>query len=606
MAAEFGATIKLQDNFTSSVEKAIRGVHGFKNSADEARGSSSAFQTAGDKLSGTLKTLVGAAATALSISKLKDGIEDLTKSGMEGEETQNRYVTLMKNVKGMTDAGISSVQKMATTIGNYGVVSSVATQAGAGQLATFQLQANSINTLLPALDDLVVSQKGVNATQEDAVGMANLVGKAMTGNAGALTRYGVTLTATQKALIQNGTEQQKASAVAQALEANYGNLNKTTAATAAGGMARMKNSIEENKEEIGEKMLPAVAKITNALASVAPIVVPAISEVTVGITNFASQVLPYLSSGIERVSGFVKANMPQIKSAISSVLDVTKNAITWVTSHGPLIKGTIVGVVSSMMAWKAAMLTARVIQEVNNALLIKSKIESVGLGAAEKVLAAAKGGTTLATSLYNMALVKSTAAQIAQNVATKAAAAGQWLLNAALNANPIGIVVVAVGALVAAFIVLWNTCKPFRDFWIGMWDGMKSAFGTFINFVTGGINTVLSALNSFHVSIPGWVPVIGGKTFGFNIPTIPKFATGTSYFGGGAAMVGEHGPELVTMPKGSAVHSNGDTQKMVGGDITIAKLADTVVVREEADIDKIATAFVTKLQKARDAGMVPA
>lgn len=49
-------------------------------------------------------------------------------------------------------------------------------------------------------------------------------------------------------------------------------------------------------------------------------------------------------------------------------------------------------------------------------------------------------------------------------------------VNAALAANPIGIVVTAIAALVAAFIYLWNNCEGFRNFWINLWENIKEIF----------------------------------------------------------------------------------------------------------------------------------
>lgn len=54
--------------------------------------------------------------------------------------------------------------------------------------------------------------------------------------------------------------------------------------------------------------------------------------------------------------------------------------------------------------------------------------------------------------------------------------AAQWLLNAALSANPIGIVVLAIAGLVAAFLILWNKCDWFRNFWIAVWEKTKAVF----------------------------------------------------------------------------------------------------------------------------------
>lgn len=51
-----------------------------------------------------------------------------------------------------------------------------------------------------------------------------------------------------------------------------------------------------------------------------------------------------------------------------------------------------------------------------------------------------------------------------------------WAFNAALLANPITWVVIAILALVATFVILWNECEGFRNFWINLWDNIKKAF----------------------------------------------------------------------------------------------------------------------------------
>lgn len=62
------------------------------------------------------------------------------------------------------------------------------------------------------------------------------------------------------------------------------------------------------------------------------------------------------------------------------------------------------------------------------------------------------------------------AAITAYKVATTAAAVAQGVLNAVMSANPIGLVIAAIAALVAGFVLLWNRSEAFREFWIGLWD----------------------------------------------------------------------------------------------------------------------------------------
>jgi len=99
-----------------------------------------------------------------------------------------------------------------------------------------------------------------------------------------------------------------------------------------------------------------------------------------------------------------------------------------------------------------------------------------GIAAATKGLAGFVKQSALALAglaRQAAAWVAAKAATIAHSVATKAAAAAQWLLNAAMSANPIGLIVLAIAALVGVFIVLWKKCDWFRNFWIGVWEHIK-------------------------------------------------------------------------------------------------------------------------------------
>lgn len=62
-------------------------------------------------------------------------------------------------------------------------------------------------------------------------------------------------------------------------------------------------------------------------------------------------------------------------------------------------------------------------------------------------------------------------------VKTKLLAGAQAALNFVMSLNPITLVILGIVALVAAFVVLWNKCEWFREFWINLWEGMKEAAG---------------------------------------------------------------------------------------------------------------------------------
>lgn len=156
-------------------------------------------------------------------------------------------------------------------------------------------------------------------------------------------------------------------------------------------------------------------------------------------------------------------------------------------------------------------------------------------------------------------------------------------INTLIAANPtiaiIGAIVIAVGALTALIIRNWDTIKatlsnvaswirekvitPVSNFFENLWSGLKSGVKTvgnfFINVANGvirGINKLIAGLNRISFSIPSWVPVIGGKSWGFNIKSIgeiPMLANGGKVLNGGMAIVGEAGAEMLSVQNGQAV-----------------------------------------------------
>ena len=86
-----------------------------------------------------------------------------------------------------------------------------------------------------------------------------------------------------------------------------------------------------------------------------------------------------------------------------------------------------------------------------------------------------------------------------------------------------------------------------------VFEGIVGVIRGPVNAVIGFINTLISGLNKIKIDIPDWVPEWGGKTIGFNIARIPMLAEGGNITGSGTVMVGERGPELLTLPKGAQV-----------------------------------------------------
>lgn len=177
-------------------------------------------------------------------------------------------------------------------------------------------------------------------------------------------------------------------------------------------------------------------------------------------------------------------------------------------------------------------------------------------------------------------------------------------LNAALRSNPIGLVVTAIGLLVTAGVLLyknWDTVKAkaldvfgaIKGFVSPIINGIANAFKNMVNGVVKGLNVMIRGLNKLNFTIPEWVPGVGGKGFGFSIPEIPMLAKGTDYFSGGYAIVGEQGPELVKMPRGTTVMNNRDTQKTLSNS---NRPLEVVVMLDGATIAKATAPHIDKIQ----------
>lgn len=109
------------------------------------------------------------------------------------------------------------------------------------------------------------------------------------------------------------------------------------------------------------------------------------------------------------------------------------------------------------------------------------------------------------------------------------------------------------GAVETVGDVIETVFGAIGGFFKSTFDGVVNIIRGPVNAVIGFINTLISGLNKIRIDIPDWVPEWGGKTIGFNIPKIPMLAEGGVLASSGSVMVGEAGPEILTLPKGAQV-----------------------------------------------------
>lgn len=220
-----------------------------------------AFKAAGNKIKSAGRTIT----TSVSVYGMA-GIyagSKLIEMSEKQAQAEQKLTEIYRTRMGVGDQAVQSTLRLATAQQQLGVVGDEVQLAAAQQLATYAKTPATVNTMLPALNNLLVQQKGMNATQEDAAGLANLFGKAMMGQTGALKRAGISFSEAQEEILKTGTEEERAAMIAEVVTQNVGHMNAEFAKTDAGKIQQAKNALGDMGEEIGAVLLPAVADLVS-------------------------------------------------------------------------------------------------------------------------------------------------------------------------------------------------------------------------------------------------------------------------------------------------------------------------------------------------------
>lgn len=98
-----------------------------------------------------------------------------------------------------------------------------------------------------------------------------------------------------------------------------------------------------------------------------------------------------------------------------------------------------------------------------------------------------------------------------------------------------------------------SRAKSFASQFTGAFKVIPNGIRAVLNRIISGFNSLIGRLNRFKISIPDWVPAIGGRSFKINIPKIPGLQEGGNITQSGRVLVGEAGPEILDLPKGARV-----------------------------------------------------
>ena len=261
MAKEIKFNIKLLIDGKEQLVTASTSAKELRDNLDAAKSSAAKFR---EKMITVNQTVAALQNASSAINGLRDMMAGLTASYNAVQQANTQLTTVMRQRMDATEEDIKKVNEVIGAQSKLGVISGTIQKTGAQQIATFLKEKGTLEQLIPAMNDLLAQQKGLNATQEDARSVANLMGKAMTGQTSALRRVGITFSEAQENIMKYGTEQQRAAMLAQIITDNVGHMNAQLGKTDAGQLKQTEMQFAAIKVQIGELVSKWLPKITFA------------------------------------------------------------------------------------------------------------------------------------------------------------------------------------------------------------------------------------------------------------------------------------------------------------------------------------------------------
>lgn len=273
------------------------------------------------------------------VKKAADKMREYTDASKADAEAQAKLAQVMRNTMGASNAEIDSIKELASVQQKLGVIGDEVQLAGAQELGTYLSKADSLKKLMPVMNDMLAQQYGLNATQEQSVQIASMMGKVMDGQVGALSRYGYKFDEAQEKLLKYGTEEQRVATLAEVINQSVGGMNEALAATPEGKVLQVSNAMGDIKERIGSiivniqailvPVMESVIAIANGLIDVIqagwPVWIAVAGGVLVGVTKIKRELektsLAALLSGgsFTTFGAMAKAACRSVSAAIMSI-----------------------------------------------------------------------------------------------------------------------------------------------------------------------------------------------------------------------------------------------------------------------------------------------
>lgn len=171
-------------------------------------------------------------------------------------EQELKLETVMKQRMNATEGEIQSIKDLASAQQQVGIYGDEMILKGAQELATFTSNKKAIETLVPAMNNLIAQQYGYNASAQSFQSAADMMGKVLSGQTGALSRMGYIFSEEEKQMLKTGNEMERAATLAKIITDNVGEMNEALRDNDFGAMQAMANDVGDVQEKLGQALLP--------------------------------------------------------------------------------------------------------------------------------------------------------------------------------------------------------------------------------------------------------------------------------------------------------------------------------------------------------------
>lgn len=344
--------------------------------------------------------------------------------------------------------------------------------------------------------------------------------------------------------------------------------------------------------KVQTELVPMASKLTGFLKNtVSNIDLTGLGDaLSSGFDMVFNKVVPIIQPIISMIQGSLVPALQTVGSVLTgTVLPTIQSLVTWMSQNQDLILAIVAGIAAGVAAYKAyttAVTAYNAIMAIYQAVTAASATGTFTLAGAMAalnlpvlaVVAAIAAVVAIGVLLYknwDVIVQKATqfGAMIVQVFNNIKAWVGGALASIAATLQSVGATIMSVLSgwwqniqmfftnVQNAFLSIINFIVGFfTSAWSAAWQNVTNIFGTIwggivglvkgpINAVIGIINSAIGAINSISVTIPDWVPLVGGQTLGFNIPQIPMLATGGTILEPMLAVVGD-APETI-VPHGN-------------------------------------------------------